>query len=336
MNHTKLSDFNSSKMNMAPSTPPSIQDKHDMQLTISNKNPSRITKKFWLILAAVFLVLAIGLGIGLGVGLTQGSGSSDSSSNPTSTPSSLPSSNTTGLWAPSAGTTWQIVLKNPPTDLSLPVAVYDIDLFDNPASTISSLQSGSKRVICYFSAGSYEPNRPDSAKFTSADKGKELDGWPGEFWLNTSSPNVRSIMSARIALAKNKGCDGVDPDNIDAYDNTNGLSLTTEDAVDFIGFLATTAHGLNLSIGLKNGGKIVSQTIGMMEWEVNEQCVQYGECDTFRPFIEAGKPVFHIEYPDGAPKVSASEKSSACGDSSEQGFSTVLKNMDLDDWVETC
>jgi len=296
-------------------------------------------KRFWIILAAVLLVIAIGLGIGLGVGLTQNSGSGSGPASPSNTPipTPFPPSNNSGpIWKPSAGTTWQIVLQAPPTDTSLNVAVYDIDLFDNPASTFQLLHAGSKRVICYFSAGSYEPGRPDSGNFTASDKGKELDGWPGEYWLDTNSPNVRTIMTSRIQLAKEKGCDGVDPDNIDAYDNENGLSLTTSDAINYVTFLASVSHGLNMSIGLKNGGTIVNETLDLMQWEVNEQCEQYGECDTFQPFIAANKPVFHIEYPDSAPDVDASEKTTACDDPSEKGFSTVLKEMDLNDWMETC
>jgi hypothetical protein len=33
-------------------------------------------------------------------------------------------------------------------------------------------------------------------------------------------------MSSRLDMAQQKGCDGVDPDNIDAYGNENGLGLT--------------------------------------------------------------------------------------------------------------
>jgi hypothetical protein len=72
-----------------------------------------------------------------------------------------------------------------------------------------------------------------------------------------------------------------------------------------------------------------------MQWEVNEQCVEYNECQLFQPFIAAGKPVFHIEYP-------ASEKSftqaQLCGqgDASVDRFSTVLKNMDLDNAITIC
>ncbi len=143
-------------------------------------------------------------------------------------------------------------------------------------------------------------------------------------------------MTARLALAAGKGCDGVDPDNVDGYDNNNGLGLTASDAVDYLTFLAIGAHGLNMSLGLKNAGEIVNATIDMMQWEVNEQCIQYDECESFQPFIAAGKPVFHIEYPSDVPLVSSSVKASICEDTTASGFSTVLKDLNLDDWVEYC
>ena len=143
-------------------------------------------------------------------------------------------------------------------------------------------------------------------------------------------------MSARFALASSKGCDGVDPDNVDGYDNDSGFDLTPSTAVDFLTFLAIGAHGYNMSIGLKNAGAIVNATVDFLQWEVNEQCVQYQECDLFQPFVAAGKPVFHIEYPESAPAISSNTKNSVCDDSSAQGFSTVLKEMDLNDWVEDC
>jgi hypothetical protein len=73
-----------------------------------------------------------------------------------------------------------------------------------------------------------------------------------------------------------------------------------------------------------------------MQWEVNEQCEQYDECVLFRPFIEAGKPVFHIEYPDSSPEISAATKKSVCDVRTADGFSTVVKNMDLDNFLEAC
>lgn len=143
-------------------------------------------------------------------------------------------------------------------------------------------------------------------------------------------------MLERLDLAVTKGCDGVDPDNVDGFSNDNGLNLTEAGAVEYMAFLAASAHTRGLSIGLKNAGDIVNQTLDMMQWQVNEQCSQYDECDVFQPFIEAGKPVFHIEYPSGAPSLTAAVESERCAKGDVTGFSTVLKKMDLDEWVYEC
>ncbi|KAH8674810.1 glycoside hydrolase superfamily [Tricladium varicosporioides] len=293
-------------------------------------------KRLWITLCAVIVCIAIALGIGLGIGLTQGGGSDSISPPAPVIPTNYTNTTTGDFWRPTAGTTWQIVLLSPPTDISLNVSVYDIDLFTTSTSMIAALHAQNRKVICYFSAGSYEANRTDSSQFKSSDKGKELSGWPGEFWLDTTSTNVRSIMSGRLDLAASKGCDGVDPDNVDGYDNNSGFNLTPSTAVDYLSFLTAKAHNLKLAIGLKNAGSIVNATLDMMQWEVNEQCEQYSECDVFRPFIAANKPVFHIEYPSSAPSISAKVKSKICNDASIKGFSTVMKEMDLDDWMEAC
>ncbi len=283
------------------------------------------------------MIITIGLGVGLGVGLTRGGGSSGTASSEPSPPLNNNTNSTTGkFWRPAAGTPWQIVLEYALNDTSVNVPVYDIDLFTNPVSTIANLHAMNRSVICYFSAGSYEDFRPDSSNFTKDDYAKPLTGWPGEYWLNTNSSNVRNIMTARLDLAASKGCDGVDPDNVDGYDNDTGLDLTEETAVDYLTFLAIGAHSRNMSIGLKNAGGIVNATIDMLQWEVNEQCLQYSECDLFQSFLDAGKPIFHIEYPDAGSLVSASTVNQLCNNTSANGFSTVLKNMDLDNWVESC
>jgi hypothetical protein len=101
-------------------------------------------------------------------------------------------------------------------------------------------------------------------------------------------------------------------------------------------FLATEAASYNMSTGLKNAAAIIPAVLPLVAFSVNEQCAQYAECASFHPFIEAGKPVFHIEYPDGAPKVSDTKKSELCSADGAGGFSTVIKKMNLDGWVEYC
>lgn len=292
-----------------------------------------------LLLAGLILLVVIALAVGLGVGLGLKGGEGGEEEPPTST-NPPGGNNTEPIWQPSVGTSWQIQLLNPVEESTLDAAVYDIDLFDNDAEAISNLQKEGRKVICYFSAGSYENWRDDEAKFKDSDMGSPLDGWPGERWLDVSSSNVRDIMRSRLELAKDKGCDGVDPDNVDGYDNENGIGLTEADSADYVKFLANATHELNMSIGLKNAGAIIPRVINQMQWSVNEQCVQYNECDVYAAFIRAGKPVFHLEYPkqddDNQQRVSTAQSNKACDNSSAEKFSTLIKNMNLDKWVQTC
>lgn len=197
--------------------------------------------------------------------------------------------------------------------LALNAAVYDVDLFDTTASVITGYKIQGKKVICYFSAGSYEINRPDIANFTSAcycggGATCKMDGWD-EWWLDihsaTCKTNIKSVMASRIALAKSKGCDGVDPDNVDSYVNTNGFGNTEADQLQYNLFLATTAHANGLAVGLKNAGDLLTahktEIVAAFDFAVVEQCEEYQECDVYLPFIDAKKPAFDIEYNVPAP-----------------------------------
>ncbi|KAJ5485440.1 hypothetical protein N7539_005428 [Penicillium diatomitis] len=229
------------------------------------------------------------------------------------------------IWQPEAGIKWQIQLANAVEDIALGADVYDIDMFDNDAGKIADIHKTGAKVICYFSAGTYEDWRPDANKFSQSDFGSELPDWPGERWLNLRSTGIRSIMQTRLDLAKQKGCDGVDPDNIDAYGNENGLGLTEADSILYLNWLSSEAHSRGMSIGLKNGGDIISSVIEKMQWSVNEQCAQYDECDTYAVFTQVGKPVFHIEYVDemdgGKADSSGDNDSNDSGDSGDESAS---------------
>ena len=239
---------------------------------------------------------------------------------------------------PKAGATWNIELINVPKPAQADEEKYhiwDFDVADAPKTTIEAFQSKGHPVICYFSAGSWENWRKDADKFPKIALGKALDGWPGERWLNTRNQGVRDIMRKRIQDAATKGCDGVDPDNIDGYENDTGFDLTKDNGVDYVRFLAKTAHKAGMSYGLKNGGAIVDRVIDVSQWCVNEQCVKYDECDLYQPFIKQNKPVFHIEYTpkDPAPSEFVSK---VCNNPKAKGFSTLIKHLSLNAWTTTC
>ncbi|KAF2223889.1 glycoside hydrolase superfamily [Elsinoe ampelina] len=251
------------------------------------------------------------------------------------------------IWQPSAGTTWQYVLGHRiKLDHTIEqTSVWIIDLFDTTADDVAELHRRGRKVIAYFSAGSYENWRPDASRFPTSDMGKKLDDWEGEKWIRTSSPTIREIMTARMDLAVQKGFDGIDPDNVDGYDNKNGLGLTKNDAVDYVLWLAREAHGRGLAVGLKNANDIIPRVIREMQWCVQEQCVQYGDEEEYLPFIRQGKPVFHVEYPKGEDtdskrcnneKEVTGKQLQKCVRAREMGFSTIIKNINLDQWIQRC
>ena len=249
----------------------------------------------------------------------------DKRCDPTETPQSCPQDCPRSIWQPKLGTTWHWQLTGS-LDMNVNVQMYDIDLFDTSAQTIAQLQAKGRTVICYFSAGSYEDWRPDKAAFPAAAKGLKMDGWD-ELWLDIRAANVRDIMRKRLDLAQQKGCDGVEPDNVDGYQNKTGFPLTAQDQLDFNRFLAKEAHQRSLSIGLKNDLDQVKQLVGDFDWALNEECLSYSECNLLQPFLDAGKAVFHVEYDK--------TKSQICP-KVPTGFSSMIKHWDLDAWATVC
>jgi len=240
----------------------------------------------------------------------------------TSSPPSKPAppSTSSGRWKPKAGITWQWQLSGK-LDTSVKAQVYDVDLFDTSASQVAALHAAGRKVICYFSAGSYESGRPDSGSFPSAVKGKKMDGWP-EYWLDIRDSRVLDIMADRMDLCAKKGFDGVEPDNVDAYQNDSGFSLSASDQLAYNKAIAKLAHDRGLAVGLKNDIDQVKALQSAFDFAVNEECFAWDECSVLKAFISAGKPVFHVEY-----DVSVS---TFCPTTTALGFSSMRKNLDLD------
>jgi hypothetical protein len=127
--------------------------------------------------------------------------------------------------------------------------------------------------------------------------GEPLAEWPGERWLDIRQVEALApVMLARLELAASKGCDGVEPDNVDGYANETGFPLSAGNQIAYNRWLAAEAHARGLSIGLKNALALVPDLVGDFDWALNEQCFQYDECDALLPFIAADKAVFGVEY----------------------------------------
>ena len=235
----------------------------------------------------------------------------------------------TSWYKPPVSVTWQWQLLgevNPDYDVEL----YDIDLFDSSVELIKSLQASGKKVICYFSAGSYENFREDKDRFDPATLGNLLDGWPDEQWLDIRSTRVAEIMIERLNLAMQKGCDGVEPDNMDGYLNDSGFDLTARDQLAFNKFIVNEAHKRGLSVGLKNDLDQIPELVDFYDFSVNEQCYEFDECDTLEPFVQAGKPVLNAEYLQQYID-DTQEREALCDATNNAQFSTLILPLDLDD-----
>lgn len=278
-------------------------------------------------LLCLVILLLPGLTACSGGQSTADDDSTSSGNTDTSTDTEAPTEDS--WYVPSPLVTWQWQLSGD-VNTAYDVGIYDIDLFDSSIDLIQQLQAEGRRVICYFSGGSYEEWRSDASEFLEADLGNPLDGWPDERWLDIRSNNVRSIMQIRLDLAVEKGCDGVEPDNMDGYTNNPGFSFSATDQLDYNRFIANEAHARNLSIALKNDLDQVTDLIAYFDFAVNEQCFEYNECDALTPFITANKAVLNAEYRQKYVD-NADSRNALCTDSINREFSTLILPLDLND-----
>ncbi len=248
------------------------------------------------------------------------------------------------------GTTWIWDLENGSLPTTLNAQVYVVDLFGTTAAKIQQYKSAGKKVVCYFSAGTYENWRSDANQFpqdTWCSAGENCaqskhilgdwctSGGSCEWWLDHRKSSVRTAMQARMQLASNKGCDAVEPDNVDAYAHDDEIScsdqacwgLSAANQLDYNRWLADTAHSLCLGIALKNDVDQVSDLVSSFDFAINEECQRYSECGIYKStFVAQNKAVFNAEYTKDASgdtrnwtSCTGTQSSCACG---ESGFSS--------------
>ena len=233
------------------------------------------------------------------------------------------------VFRPALGARWQWQLLGT-VNTGYDVDIYDVDLFDTPVELIGQLHQAGRKVICYFSAGSFEGWRPDAAAFADTVKGKPLEGFADERWLDIRSADVAAIMRSRLDLAVQKGCDGVEPDNVDGYANDTGFALGAAQQLDYNRMLAGEAHLRGLAVGLKNDLDQIVQLVDDFDFAVNEQCFEFNECDRLMPFVAQQEPVLNAEYLQRYVDDVAA-RAALCEAAHSAQFSTLVLPLDLDD-----
>lgn len=231
-------------------------------------------------------------------------------------------------WAPGPRTTWQIQFAGT-LDRNVAAAAYDVDMFDTSAATVAKLHADGRHVVCYINAGAWENWRPDASRYPRSVKGKALDGWPGEKWLDIRRIDlIGPILTDRLDACQAKGFDAVEFDNVDGFANDSGFALTSADQLTFDRWLAARAHERGLAVGLKNTLDLADQLEPDFDFAILEQCFQYRECGRAAPFVEARKSVVDIEY--------SLSRAQFCSKAARLGIEAMRKRLNLNAWRRAC
>jgi hypothetical protein len=229
---------------------------------------------------------------------------------------------------PVPGATFQIQL-NGNVDTTVDASTFTIDLATAP-SVFADLHAAGRLVMCFFSGGTYEPFRDDASRFPQAALGSALTDYPNERWIDVRDSGVRAVMSDRVTLAAQSGCDGIHAGNLDGYLQSTGFPLTENDQQSYDRWLEQAAHAVGMSAGLVDGDAALNGLLAAdFDWAVVWSCIDAG-CDAAAPFVAAGKPVFLVEF--GGSDLAAS----VCPKAQALGLSAVIKNQSLDAFRGGC
>jgi len=237
---------------------------------------------------------------------------------------------TSGSWprfTPNTSWTWQLLGD---TKTTYDVDVYVLDMFQQlEGNVIETLHAQNKQVICYFSAGTFEPWRPDADLFANVPMGGEHYAYATEIWVDVTSPETAKVMANRMDMAVALGCDGVELDNVDGFVADTGLNITYDQELAYQRLLANEAHKRNLAVALKNAVEMIPDVAEYFDMAINEVCLVWNECGTYQAIIDAGKPVFHVEY-DQAYVDDPAARAAMCAQSAELNMRTLVMPKALD------
>ena len=231
-------------------------------------------------------------------------------------------------WQPGPEDTLQLQLSGK-LNTTYDASTYIVDLHDTPANAIEALHTAGRKVVCYISAGAWEEWRPDADSFPVGVLGENLQGSKTERWLDIRQlDTLEPILSARVAECADKGFDGVSFDNVDGYGNDSGFDLSRSDQLAFNQMLGGLAHEHGLVAGVTNAAELAQALEPDFDFALSTGCYQFDECDLFRAFTEADKPVFVIEF--------ELDFDDVCQRAEVDGFTAQVKDYDLKAAREAC
>ncbi|PZF88684.1 endo alpha-1,4 polygalactosaminidase [Micromonospora deserti] len=213
-------------------------------------------------------------------------------------------------------------------DPTVEAEVFLLDPVTTTAAQTAELRSRDRRLVCHVHVGSFLPTDPDAGRLPSAVRGAPARRAQSR-WLDVRQwDTLRPVLADRFRLCRGKGFGAVAFADADGYTHRSGFPLDFDDQLLFNRRLAELARTLDLSPGLINDVPQVAALAPDFDFAVNEECVRLRQCAKLLPFVEAGKPVFHVEY--------AASTTDFCVETIGYGFSSIRKQPHLDAWRQTC
>ncbi|WNB85281.1 endo alpha-1,4 polygalactosaminidase [Cellulomonas sp. ATA003] len=151
-----------------------------------------------------------------------------------------------------------------------------------------------------------------------------MAGWEGETWLDVRQVSVlRPIMEARADLAKAKGAQAIEWDNIDVYlqeDSGYEGQITAAHQVAYVRMLADITHARGMAAVYKNLPELAGQLEPYFDAAIAEQAYEFSEVDPYMVFPRNGKALWVVEY----------RGSLDCADAARRGIFLARYPRDLD------
>jgi len=213
--------------------------------------------------------------------------------------------------------------------------IIDIDAFSASKELVAAFHKQGIKVIAYVSVGTIENYRPDAALLPAEVIGNIYPDWPDERFLNIRAINMlKPFIQSRFDMIKEKGFDGIEPDNMDGMYENNGFNLTLEDTHAFCEWIIEEAHKRRLCIGQKNTEELVPLLYTKFDFALTEDIFNSNTQGDYSLYISAGKPVFSAEYTDVMTPTEFS--TSVCPKAKALHYFAFLKHRDLTRWTYDC
>ena len=159
------------------------------------------------------------------------------------------------------------------SNINTTVEVIDIDVLDADKEVVDKLHKKWQMVIWYLNVGSIETYRDDFSEFPKEVVWWIYPWWEDEIFLDISKYELfKENILNRLDIAQKKWFDGIEPDNMDTYDNfeETWFNITKQDEINYIKWFSSEVHKRWMFVIQKNAPDLSEDLVDIMDWALLE------------------------------------------------------------------